>query len=76
MSTPTPGALDIIRDGHNGFIVGGEDPVQIAHRISELLLDREKLRATGEEALRTANRHSWPVIAGQYRDLYLNYIND
>jgi len=75
MSTPTPGALDVIRNGHNGFIVDGDDPSRIAFRINEILLDRDRLRAVRGEAIRTARRHSWPAIARAYRSLYYGQIN-
>jgi glycosyltransferase involved in cell wall biosynthesis len=70
MSTPTPGAVDIIRDGKNGFIVEGEDPGPIARRIEAILADRERLNDVAGEALRTAERHSWPAIARRYHALY------
>jgi len=75
MSTPTPGALDVIRDGHNGFIIDTDDPSRIARRINHILLEREELRSVREEAVRTARKYSWPAIAGQYHSLYHGQIN-
>ncbi len=72
MSTPTPGALDVISDNINGFIAGEQDPEKIALRINSVIEDRGRLKEVRKAVLRTvAEKYSWPKIAKQYHDLYL-----
>jgi glycosyltransferase involved in cell wall biosynthesis len=67
MSTPTPGALDIIVDDINGMILKDKNPYDIANRINRLLHNKEKLLKIGEEAQKTVQRKfTWPIIALQY----------
>lgn len=76
VATPLPGAIDVISDGVNGYIVDEDSPGHIAHHINSILADRARFVDVREEAIKTATeRYSWPVIAKQYRDLYCEHIN-
>jgi glycosyltransferase involved in cell wall biosynthesis len=76
LSTPTPGALDVITDGINGFIISNNNPTEIARRISDIFADSAKYEIIRENATRTAQeKYSWQVIANQYYEFYHEKIN-
>ncbi len=71
VTTPTPGALDIIVDDINGMILKDKNPYDIANRINRLLHNKEKLLKIGEEARKSVQKKfTWTIIAKQYFDLY------
>lgn len=71
VSTPTPGAIDVIVDNVNGIIVKDENPYDIANRINLLLHDRKRLLKLRREAYKTVQeRFSWPVIAREYYNIF------
>lgn len=72
VSTPAPGALDVISNNVNGFIVKDKNPDEIARLINSILCNRNQLMNIRENAINTVNeKYSWPIIAKQYHDLYL-----
>jgi len=71
MATPTPGAVDVIVDGINGFIIKDTDPSAIATVIRDVLADSDLIDGVRCEATRVAHeRYAWPIIAHQYYNLY------
>ncbi len=71
MSTPTPGAVDIISDNVNGYIVSGFYEKDIAEQINRILQNQDKLSLVRQRALKTSEQYSWAAIARQYYELYL-----
>ncbi len=68
--TATPGPLEVIRDGMNGVVVPPRDTSAMTAALLRLARDetlRERLRVA---ACATAQRYSWPQIAGQTETLY------
>ena len=71
IATAVPGALDVIRDGENGFIIKGDNPFAIAERIHLLLKDGARLTLLKKAALEIAREnYSWEIIARQYYNIY------
>jgi UDP-glucose:(heptosyl)LPS alpha-1,3-glucosyltransferase len=64
------GAKDLVEDGGNGFIVeNASDAVSVAERVGMLL--EEGLRSRmGDEAFRTAGRHTWDAMAAEVEGIY------
>jgi len=64
------GAKDLVTDGENGFIVENASDAGSAAEKMGLLLE-EGLRARmGEEAFRTAERHTWDRMAAEVEGIY------
>lgn len=59
------GANDTIEHGINGLLVK-DDVKEIGQAVLGLLNDEARLRAFGKAARKTAERYSYPVIAGEY----------
>jgi glycosyltransferase involved in cell wall biosynthesis len=59
-------AVEVIREGHNGFLVDAE-PRQIAARLEQLAA--EDLSPWRERARRSVAEYSWTAIARRYLDL-------
>jgi glycosyltransferase involved in cell wall biosynthesis len=55
----TPNAGSVVRDGQDGFLVPAGDAEAIAHRLSELVEDRQKLEAMSVSASQRAREFSW-----------------
>ncbi len=53
IATPTTGAAELIRDGHNGYLVAPADAGAIAERLEHLCRHRELLRPLGACARQT-----------------------
>lgn len=71
MSTPTPGASDVIIDEVNGFIVSETNPAKVADRITRIFDNPDIFERIRLEAIRTVKeKYSWQVIAEQYYELY------
>jgi UDP-glucose:(heptosyl)LPS alpha-1,3-glucosyltransferase len=64
------GAKDLVDDRRNGFIVGNaSDAGSAAERIG-LLLEEGLRTRMGEEAFRTAGRHTWEAVAAEVEEIY------
>ncbi len=62
ITTPHTAGPDLIRDGHDGFIVPIRDPVAISERLLLLARDRERLTAMGRAAIATARMRTWAIF--------------
>lgn len=51
VTTLSPGTIDTIRDGQNGFAVEAEDAAALAHCVNALLRDHDLARRIGEQAV-------------------------
>ncbi len=64
VTTASPGTIDTIRNGENGFLVEEEDAAALAYRVNALLRDHDLARRMGEQAvtdmkeLGSADRHA------------------
>jgi glycosyltransferase involved in cell wall biosynthesis len=67
--SPNVGAKDLIEEGVNGFVVDREDVDAVSRRIL-LMLDRGKRIEMGINAHRTAQDHSWDIMAHNVMGLY------
>lgn len=71
MTTPTAGALDVITNDVNGFIVSEMNPEKVADRINRIFGSPDSLKRTRMKAITTAKeKYSWQVIAKQYYEIY------
>jgi glycosyltransferase involved in cell wall biosynthesis len=60
VSTAVGGAIDLIEEGRNGYIVPVGDPVALADRVAKILaLSNTEWRAMSEAAYRTAKSYTW-----------------
>lgn len=64
------GAMDVVRNGINGFVIEDTaDAIGIAEKIA-LLLDEKMRGKMGKEALQTARDNSWDAAAGKVIKVY------
>jgi glycosyltransferase involved in cell wall biosynthesis len=63
IATPVGGAVDVIKDGHNGLIVSEGDPVALATAIASLWVSPERRSKIGAAARETARSYTWPGMA-------------
>jgi glycosyltransferase involved in cell wall biosynthesis len=64
------GTGEQVLHGKNGFLVGGDDPAEMARGVLKLLTDRKLRRRFGEAAHATATRHfSMEAMVRRYRRL-------
>jgi glycosyltransferase involved in cell wall biosynthesis len=72
LSTQTLGALELIQEGNNGFLVGCNDPSAMARRLLEILEAGsptwQGVAAQGENTL--AANHSQEAVVGAYLAMY------
>lgn len=70
IATPESGADDLLVDGENGFLVPQRDVDALARALVDLTrLDPARRSQVREEALATAHRCSWPVVARRHLDI-------
>jgi glycosyltransferase involved in cell wall biosynthesis len=75
VSTMTPGALELVRDGMNGLLCPTGDPVQLATRCRELAgscPERERLAAAGAAELEL--HHGREAVVNSYLSMYQQLI--
>lgn len=70
VSTRVGMAVDVIKDGENGYLTGVEDAAALADRAMALIRDADQRKRISEAALATACRYDWSVIAPQYGEMY------
>ena len=63
IATPNTGATHFVSDGEDGFIVAIRDAESIREKLETLMLDRDRLVAMSQAAIRKVAQHSWE----QYR---------
>ena len=61
ITTPNSGAIEILRDGIEGFIVPIRDSNAIAERLQALIDDRSRLSLMSQYCLRRADELSWSM---------------
>ena len=64
------GARDAVVNGETGILVDPTDHAAVASALTDLLLDRDRAARMGDAALRYAESHAWPKIAGRMEDLF------
>jgi len=70
VSTPTAGALDVIKHNYNGLIVN-YNKNDIANSVLDLLTNEKRLYKINNFALKTIKMsYDWGVIAKRYKKLY------
>jgi glycosyltransferase involved in cell wall biosynthesis len=67
ITTPHTAGPDLIRDGHDGFLVPIRDPAAIAERLEWLRQDRTRLAGMGAAALASAGRRTWDAFRADLR---------
>jgi D-inositol-3-phosphate glycosyltransferase len=65
------GLAYLVQDGVTGFHVPTREPVELAGRIRLLLENNALRREMSIAARQAAERYSWPLIANQIEQLYL-----
>ena len=51
VTTSSPGTIDTIRHGENGFLIEEEDPAALTHQVNALLRDHDLARRIGTQAV-------------------------
>ena len=64
------GARDIVKEGHNGFVLSEVPSVSEIATSLTLLLGPDKRKLMGENARQVARLHSWDKTADKVADLY------
>jgi phosphatidylinositol alpha-mannosyltransferase len=64
------GYSDVVTDGVDGLLVPPGDPQRLAEELQRVHHERERLRAMGEAARRSAQRYAWPRVADQVSEVY------
>jgi UDP-glucose:(heptosyl)LPS alpha-1,3-glucosyltransferase len=75
LATPVNGVRELIRDGHNGFVIS-RDAAQIAERLRALAADPALRRALGENARSSALEFSWQEMVAKHHELYAQLSRD
>jgi glycosyltransferase involved in cell wall biosynthesis len=63
VTTATPGAMEIVRDGHDAIMIPPRDSQAIEQALERLISDRPYLERLRRNAYATAQRYSWTRIA-------------
>lgn len=76
ISTRVSGAIDVVGDGSNGYLVPPHAPGKIADAIGYVLQNQEFVRQIVEAARKKISRYySWEVVGQSYELLYQHIIN-
>lgn len=71
LATPTPGPLEVIDDGVDGFLVRDSRAEPLAAQLDGILADGPSLAIAGERAAVRADRaFGWEAIAARYLEIY------
>ncbi len=65
-----PGYRDVIRDGHDGVLVGAPEALPLADALTELLLDAGRLRRLAAAGRESAMCYSWPRVAERIEGVF------
>jgi glycosyltransferase involved in cell wall biosynthesis len=69
LATPVNGVRELIKDGHNGFLITLE-PAVIAARLQQLGADRALMARLGQAARESARSFTWDRMVREHEDLY------
>jgi len=69
------GNIDIVKHGVNGYLLEPSDHMQLAEKVSYLLLHAEERSVMSSSARETSKAYAWEVIAKKYLDTYTNILN-
>jgi glycosyltransferase involved in cell wall biosynthesis len=75
LATPVNGVRELIRDGHNGFVIS-RDAAEIAGRLCQLAADPALRRRLGERARESALEFSWRKMVAEHHELYARLSHD
>ncbi len=76
LTTRVGGITDVIQNNAQGVFVEPHDPQEVAHKIDELIKDREKLRAMSVAAIQRAQEYyGIERLATQFDELYQELAN-
>lgn len=70
VTTATPGAMEMVRDGHDAIAIPVRDSRAIEQALERLISDRPYLEQLRRNAYATAQRYSWARIARDNLALY------
>lgn len=69
------GAKDLVKDGVNGFVLDDCDDADGAARCLSTLFDRDRCRAMGLSAQRTAASNDWTALSEKMKALYWDVLS-
>lgn len=64
------GAVDLVKDGENGFIVDREDTERISRCITELVSHKVQRLEMGKKARNVSRQSSWDNVVSHVSDIY------
>jgi len=70
IASDIPGYRDVVRHEIDGLLIEREDPLQLAHTLRQLALDRERRERMASAARERAERFAWPRVASEVLDTY------
>jgi glycosyltransferase involved in cell wall biosynthesis len=69
------GAVEIVTDGRDGYLIAPGDAAGLAQRLNELARDRDRLQALSLEACRRFTNHpTWEETAASIRSFLIDLI--
>lgn len=72
LSSKVCGVIDIIEDGQNGFLIEKSDPVNLARKIEDIMLNIDS--SVSKKAQETAKKYDWSEVADSYENLFRKII--
>lgn len=70
LATPVNGVRELIRDGHNGFLIAAQ-PREIAERLGQLAADPALRMRLGHAARQSALEFGWEEMVTKHHELYV-----
>lgn len=67
------GNNEIVKEGHNGFLIDGDDTNLVAQRLAALINDDQLRHRMGQKSRAEALQYDWSTIMEQYTELYKRY---
>ncbi len=69
------GPLDYVKSGHNGLVVSGK-PTALRIGVKRILEDNELLKKMSKNALKTAKKYEWSIVAEKIKKMYESVLDD
>ncbi|HLD25566.1 MAG TPA: glycosyltransferase family 4 protein [Candidatus Andersenbacteria bacterium] len=67
------GNNELVQEGHNGYLIRGDDLEKLAGDLARLISDEQLRRRFGQRSRENALKYDWREIMQQYTELYAHY---
>jgi glycosyltransferase involved in cell wall biosynthesis len=70
------GSNEVVKDGHNGFIIPPQNVNRLVEKLNELIIDKDLRKQFGENSRKyICNNYDIKYIVGQYTNLYNRFLS-